>query len=150
LILATNTHISQSYRFIDNQTTRGKEYLYWLQIISNDSAIQLHGPIPVHIEPAGSVSENVPMYTILNSVYPNPVRGDANFEINVKEDETAELRIFNIRGQLVKEFLDIRTGFHNIPWDRRDSMGKEVASGIYFYRFTSPSVESVKRLVIIK
>jgi len=56
----------------------------------------------------------------------------------------------SIRGQLVREFADIRGGAHSIVWDRRDNSGREVGSGVYFYRLTSPSVDTVQRMVVIK
>ena len=73
-----------------------------------------------------------------------------SFQIDVKEGETAKLEIFNIRGQLVREYQEILPGNSMIEWNGRDKDNRDVASGIYFYRLTSPSVHSVRRMVIIK
>jgi hypothetical protein len=86
------------------------------------------------------------------SVYPNPVRtnSQATFEISVKDDQRATLQIFNIRGQLVREFVNLGAGNHKVIWDQKDNNNREVGTGIYFYRITSPSADEVKRMVIIR
>ena len=109
----------------------------------------LHGPISVIIE-TGEVVPNLPLFTSMSNVYPNPVQHSANFDVQVKEGETANLRIFNVRGQVIKEYLNIPSDFRNIVWDRKDTLGREVSSGVYFYKLTSPSVENVRRMILMK
>ena len=86
------------------------------------------------------------------SMFPNPVRtgASATFDLGVKNGEIATLQIFNIRGQLVREFPALQAGNQRINWDMRDSNNREVTSGIYFYRLSSPSVDSVQRMVVIR
>ena len=149
IIPATNTSMMSEYRFYDENVQRGAEYLYWIQAIVNDGAIMFHGPISVLVK-TGEVVPNLPLFTAVSNVFPNPVRNEANFSVSVKEGETAVLKIFNVRGQLVREFADIREGERSIKWDRRCSMGNEVGSGVYFIRLISPTVESVQRMVLMK
>ena len=73
-----------------------------------------------------------------------------NFDVEVKENEVATIQIFNIRGQIVYELSDIRQGSSTVNWHGRDNNNREVASGVYFYRLSSPSTHSVQRLVIIR
>ncbi|MCL2063971.1 MAG: T9SS type A sorting domain-containing protein [Candidatus Cloacimonetes bacterium] len=86
-------------------------------------------------------------------VYPNPVR-DGNvtirfslyplqssslFQGEIKGGYETEIRIYNLRGQLVKssrDFQSVDTG-NVFVWDRRDEHGQEISSGVYFYRITS-------------
>jgi len=149
LISATNTAIATNYQFTDSGVNRGGEYQYWIQSIANDGSVTLHGPMSVKVT-TPCMEIVVPLFTAVSSVYPNPVRTSANFDINVKEGETATLRVFNVRGQVVREFTDIRTGTHSIVWDKRDNSGREVGSGVYFYRLTSQSVDIVQRMVVLK
>ena len=113
-----------------------------------------------------------PIKPLVNSiVYPNPVRdGDVTIKWFTPPSPPhseiasggfqgrdlamtirgAELVIYNVRGQLVKRSSDFETrdGENVFVWDRRNEMGQEVASGVYFYRihhFTStvsPSLRS--------
>ena len=156
LIPATNTSVSSTYRFTDNQICGDTidfvctSFYYWLEVIGNDGTSTLHGPIPVRID-SSEIAE-LPTFTSISSVFPNPLRlgNIANFDIDVKEYETATLQIFNIRGQLVHEVSDIQPGAHRIEWDGRDTNNREIASGVYFYRLSSPSTQIVRRMVVIK
>ena len=153
MIVATNTSMIQNYSFTSADAiygvSEGAIFAYWLQIIYNDRTSRFHGPIEVEIK-SETTPTDVPLFTMMNSVFPNPVTGDAHFGVQVKEGETAVLRIFNVRGQLVKEFDMLRSGRHNFTWDRRDNQGREVGSGVYFYRLTSETVDSVRRMVVVK
>lgn len=146
----TNTTITQHYVFEDKNVEKDVEYYYWLRITFNDgSSLDSESSI-IMIE-----SEDIPILpseTSLSNVYPNPMKaGDsAQFGVSVRENETAKLQIFNIRGQIVHEFVDIKQGHHTLEWDGRDRNNRNVASGIYFYRLTSPSMHSVQRMVVIK
>ena len=93
----------------------------------------------------------IPLSSMLYDMHPNPLHSNthAKFNVFIKEGETATLSIFNIRGQLVKEYNNIAAGNNSIQWDRRDNLGREVGSGIYFYRLSSPSFTSIKRMVIL-
>jgi hypothetical protein len=100
----------------------------------------------------GEEVHELPIITTMSNMYPNPMKSGslASFGVSVKEDETANLHIFNIRGQLVHEVKNIRPGNHRINWNGRDRNNREVASGIYFYSLTSPSMHNVRRMVIMK
>jgi hypothetical protein len=150
LIIANNTTVNSTYGLIDRMVEPGETYYYWIQVVDNSGILSFHGPRSVEI-PETDV-QILPETTVLNNVFPNPMRARdiASFGVAVKEGETANLKIFNIRGQLVKEFSDIKPGANVIDWNGRDRYNREVAAGIYFYRLTSPSVHSVQRLVLIK
>ncbi len=46
------------------------------------------------------------------------------------------LKIYNILGQLVRTLVDEEKlpGRYEVVWDGKDDRGKEVTSGVYFYR----------------
>jgi hypothetical protein len=151
LIPATNTSVASEYSFVDNRVERGTEYTYWLQAINSDGSIETFGPVSVKVC-EGEIEALLPLATSISAVYPNPlsVRSNANFEVSVKENETAVLQIFNIKGQIVREYTGLQAGNHKLIWNQRDFASREVASGVYFYRLTSESVNEVRRMVIIK
>jgi hypothetical protein len=151
IIPATNTSVTREYSFVDNKAERGTEYAYWLQAINNDGSIELFGPVSVEIYEE-EIEVLLPLATSISAVYPNPLRSssNANFEVSVKENETAVLQIFNIRGQIVREYTGLQAGQHKLVWNQRDSANREVASGVYFYRLTSESVNEVRRMILLK
>ena len=67
---------------------------------------------------------------------PNPFNPRTTFEFNLPREGRVALRIYNLRGQLVRE-LGSRTmaaGPTRLEWAGRDGRGSTVASGTYFYR----------------
>ena len=148
---ASNSTMRTAYNFIDNDITSDQTYYYWIRVRSADSSIMHRGPISVTI--SETEIEELPTTTVFTSVYPNPLRttSTATFVMDVKENETASLHVFNVRGQLVREFNNIPAGSgQRVNWDLTDSNERPVPTGIYFYRLSSPSVHSVQRLLIVK
>ncbi len=76
--------------------------------------------------------------------YPNPFKtsNSGNAKMNISYQIAAaglvELKIFNIRGQLVnepvKQFLE--RGKYTVLWDGKDMSGKNVGTGIYLYKLS--------------
>jgi len=62
------------------------------------------------------------------------------------------LRIYNLRGQLVKTLIDdeLSPGGHEINWDGTDETGKKVASGVYLYRLKTPESQITRRMILLK
>jgi subtilisin family serine protease len=151
LIPATNTAMTREYSITDYETEGENEYLYWLQTIKIDGTTNVYGPVSVSITKKEVITQ-LPSTTNILAVYPNPLRkgSTANFDITVKENETATLHIFNIRGQIVKEYTNLQAGHHRLIWNQKDRLNNEVTSGIYFYRITSESKNEVRRLIVIK
>ncbi len=78
--------------------------------------------------------------------YPNPFNPTTNidFSLPVKSDVT--LTIYNITGQLVKEFSNTYdAGNQTISWD-----ASSVASGIYFYKLTAGDYTATKKMMLLK
>ncbi|MCF7858647.1 MAG: T9SS type A sorting domain-containing protein [Candidatus Cloacimonetes bacterium] len=70
--------------------------------------------------------------------YPNPFNPTTtiSFELNSTDIDNAELIIYNIKGQKVREF-DLKTsgGFtESVVWNGDDKTGDQVSSGVYFYQ----------------
>jgi len=84
--------------------------------------------------------------------YPNPVIGKTTISFTLPENyENAEIKIYNIKGQLVKE-LEVgasNKGF-NAVWDCTDNHNKPVSNGIYFYKVTSGKYSDLKKMIIMK
>ncbi len=70
--------------------------------------------------------------------YPNPFNSSTTFSFTSKEPvQNAEIKIYNIKGQLVRELrfnASSLSRFYEITWDGKDKKGNVVKQGIYFYR----------------
>ncbi|MCK4359204.1 MAG: choice-of-anchor J domain-containing protein [Candidatus Cloacimonetes bacterium] len=111
-------------------------------------------------DPIFAVGNNQFAYELsLNQNYPNPVRGSTTISFslprNIATDlhRLARIKIYNIKGQLVKE-LEIRNyelGIGEVVWDTKDDSGKPVANGIYFYCLkVGDKVVDTKKCLLIR
>ncbi len=96
--------------------------------------------------------ENVSRGKMSFDNYPNPCNPGTTFSFSLPGAAHVELVIYNVLGQQVRELVDspYPAGQHRIGWDGRDSYGRELASGVYFGRFSADGKSSSKKLVLLK
>ncbi len=114
--------------------------VYWLQ---NDDTkeIFLVGSLPFTEFNPGLVDitqENIPHFSQTIQIYPNPFSLNGNLKIcfnSSRNIQFSELKIFNIKGQLVKTITnDEESRNCTFLWDGRDKNAKEVSSGVYLLK----------------
>ncbi|MCF7921056.1 MAG: T9SS type A sorting domain-containing protein [Candidatus Cloacimonetes bacterium] len=92
--------------------------------------------------------DSVPGVTSLNYVYPNPFNPETTISFFTTEGtENTELSIYNVKGQKVKTLVNdvLPAGEHSVTWQADD-----VASGVYFLRFSSGEVTKIRKLMLMK
>ncbi|MBM3214278.1 hypothetical protein FJZ36_05130 [Candidatus Poribacteria bacterium] len=68
---------------------------------------------------------------------PNPIRDDTYFTYSLNQPANdVSIRIYSVSGRLVRiiESASARRGYNETYWDGRDSGGKRLANGTYFFR----------------
>jgi hypothetical protein len=65
--------------------------------------------------------------------FPNPFKTETTIEINIKENEFAELSVYNLSGKKIKTLTDKieKGGITEIKWDGLDNGGKPCKPGTY-------------------
>ncbi len=82
---------------------------------------------------------------------PNPFNGRIKFHISGLQAGGGSLRLYDIRGRLVKRLdLPKKPDTAVMTWDAKDGAGRDVASGVYFAVVTNHSREVKKKIVYIK
>ena len=106
-------------------------------------------PIPIY--------DNDPDHQIittkLNQNFPNPVLNSTTISFMLPVNASkAELKIYNIKGQLVKTFIpDVSNDpIHEVQWDGKDMTEKPVANGIYFYRLSTNNKEIIRKMILLR
>jgi flagellar hook assembly protein FlgD len=95
--------------------------------------------------------EALPTVTALHSAFPNPFNSTTIISFSVSVGDTAELEIFNILGQKVKTYPhNFEGGDHTVVWNGKDKNGKEIGSGVYFYKLRTNSFVNVKKMLLLK
>lgn len=86
--------------------------------------------------------------------YPNPFNPVTTIDFFSNSDEisSATLEIFNVKGQKIKTFTDLSTdnGKGHVIWNGTDNNGKDVTSGIYFYRMDGVKDQITKKMILMK
>jgi len=98
------------------------------------------------------IPEEVPEVFCLHQNYPNPLSTSTTISFSLLPNtKRADLKIYNIRGQLVRE-LDVENtpGVGSISWDGLDTYGRKIGSGIYFYKLTADKKETIKKMVLLR
>ena len=62
------------------------------------------------------------------------------------------LVVYNLLGQQVRVLSQgyEEAGFYRVTWDGRDAYGRQVASGVYLYRFVSAGLVQTNRMLLLK
>ena len=149
IISGTNTFSEQSYSYLDSSVETANEYFYWLESVAYSGNTKLFGPISVTIDADDPASPSIGI-TELQQNYPNPFNPKTMIKFSVKDGETAQLFIYNFKGQIVKSYPNFETGAHSIEWNAKDNLGKQVGSGLYFYRLNSATTSKIRRMILLK
>lgn len=142
LIAATNLSQTQHYQFEDHQVEAGTSYYYWLDAVHMDGTSSCWGPVEVTIEEVTTPA--LPEITLLHGNFPNPFNPVTSISFIVKENETADLTIYNVRGQQVEK-RTFEAGEHSFAWD-----ATEFGSGVYFYSLKSASYSKTSKMIMLK
>ncbi|HET9251457.1 MAG TPA: S8 family serine peptidase [Candidatus Eisenbacteria bacterium] len=84
----------------------------------------------------------------------NPsVSGDAKVELALPTSAPVQVRIYNVRGSLVRSLVENRTlaaGRHPVRWDGRTNAGSAAGSGIYFVQMTTQGKTYQTRVAMVR
>src|SRR5574341_1237914 len=98
-------------------------------------------------------SSTVPMPTAfaLSQNYPNPFNDSTTIRFALPVSSNVSLKIYNVAGQLVKEFSEEMTaGYKSITWDGTNMNGDVVASGVYFYKLQAADFAKTLKMTLLK
>jgi len=85
--------------------------------------------------------------------FPNPFNPSTTIRFDLPKPAIADLIIYDVRGRQVKTFASgehFLAGRHQLHWDGTDDSGAQLASGVYFLRFSSGSQSQAQRMTLIK
>jgi hypothetical protein len=116
-----------------------KNVFDWMQFVTNPCCI---GYADAEIPGAYKLSQN----------FPNPFNPVTTIKFDMKERGPVTLRVYNVAGHLVRTLVDdVRdAAAYSIPWDGRNNIGSEVASGIYFYKMETKVFSETRKMVLLR
>lgn len=105
---------------------------------------------PTAIEP----EQNTPVPTAftMQSNYPNPFNPSTTITWNMPKASNITIRIFNILGQNIftKKLSGLQPGEHQWIWRGENDLNRQVASGIYWLRLSTPEVSRSQKMMLLR
>jgi len=94
----------------------------------------------------------LPQVFSLSQNYPNPFNAQTVINYTLPTAGHVTLEIFNVLGQKVNTLFDEyqEAGYKSVIWNGNDNSGKNIATGIYFYRLSSSNEQITKRMLMLK
>jgi hypothetical protein len=88
----------------------------------------------------------------LQQNYPNPFNPETNIRFTLPEKGTANLSIYNTKGQLVKTLMNglTKSGETSLVWNGTDNSNQHVATGLYFYKLTANGKVETRKMMLMK
>lgn len=92
-------------------------------------------------------SVEIPDGYLLNQNYPNPFNPVTKISYQLPEAGSVSLQIYNVLGKLVTTLVNERqnSGTFEVQFD-----GKELSSGVYFYRLNANGISILKMMTLLK
>jgi hypothetical protein len=88
----------------------------------------------------------------LDANEPNPFNPTTTIRFAVERAVPARLAVYDVAGRLVRVLLDaqLEPGEYPVEWDGRDDAGRDQASGVYFYRLSTPDFTQARRMTLVR
>lgn len=92
-------------------------------------------------------SSSIPGKIELKQNYPNPFNPKTNIKFGLDKSNFVKLDVINIIGEKVRTLVnkDIHAGYHRVTFN-----GKDLASGIYYYRLKAGKNVKTKKCLLLK
>ena len=83
---------------------------------------------------------------------PNPFSPATAIRFELARAGYVRLSVYDIAGRLVRTLVDtsIQAGSHSVAWDGRDERGREMASGLYFYRVAAGAATETRPMTLLR
>ncbi len=120
--------------------------------VSDDCFILFVEDVQVEAAPSNEDNTAPVLVTELRSNYPNPFNPETTINFSVKENGPVSVSVYNVKGQLVRNLVnDVRSaGNHSVVWNGKDNNGRDVSSGVYYYKMNAGKYSSTKKMVLMK
>jgi len=90
---------------------------------------------------------------VLEQNYPNPFNASTAIGYTLARAETVNLLVFDLLGRklrVLEREMEKTAGFYTITWDGRDTQGRPVGAGVYFYRLYAGEFTQVRKMILVK
>lgn len=85
-------------------------------------------------------------------VYPSPAAREASISFAVGSIQRLKIEVYDVTGRRTASLADgvYPVGHHTLNWDGRDNYGREVASGVYFFRISGHKLVKIRKFAVVR
>jgi hypothetical protein len=118
--------------------------------VSDERTMYLTDPT-TNVFEAGETSD-VPNIATLKQNYPNPFNASTVIEFKLDRQCGTTIEILDVLGHCVRQLQlgSMPPGSHRVNWDGCDDHGRQLASGVYFYRITAGASREARKMLLLK
>jgi hypothetical protein len=129
--------------FVDETAAPGTTYLYMIGVMQGN-AEQFSSRVEAALEYRFEFS--------LSQNFPNPFNPTTEIHFSLDRNGEVQLSIYDISGRLVRTIAQrkMTPGAYVEYWDGRDRFGKDVSSGVYFYRLKAGGKVLTRKMVVVR
>jgi len=157
--------------FVNNEDQQFNDFLFFYTfyengqfeikcVVSNESDFDYEIIWNITVGTIGNNNFELEITDYELSNFPNPFRSSTTISFSFAENgDDAEILIYNIKGQIVRvleciNFFDAQAteplSHYSIVWNGKDANGKDVPSGIYFYKLVSGKESITKKMLLMR
>ncbi|MBD3384234.1 T9SS type A sorting domain-containing protein [candidate division KSB1 bacterium] len=94
----------------------------------------------------------VPTVYSLDQNYPNPFNPSTHIHYTLPKTGLVKLTVFNILGKEIATLVNKKqtAGAYDLSWNGLDDQGRQVSSGVYFYRMQASDFIQTRKMMFIK
>jgi hypothetical protein len=127
----------------------------YLYLADGSGAVTPNAPSLIVTDIKDYPTNNLPGTLVLRQNYPNPFNSSTLISFSLPPSLThssVTLRIFNVQGQLVHEFIqrELPAGNYSTRWEGTTQNGYVVTSGVYFYHLIVGDRKLSRKMMLIK
>jgi len=95
---------------------------------------------------------NVPTALTLEGNYPNPFNPATRIVYSLPRATAVDLAVYDLKGRRITTLVhdNMTAGRHEIVWRGSDTAGRQVSSGIYFYRLEADGEVLTRKMMLMK
>jgi len=140
-----NSAAEHAYTFSDSTVGLGLWY-YRLKEIHQDSSFQFSEGVSTNVI-TGLEESGSPYRFALEQNYPNPFNPTTGIRFQVSGVSQVKLVVYDLIGRQVAVLVNeaVQPGVHIVRFD-----GSRLASGVYFYRLSTPAASLTRKMIMLK
>lgn len=121
---------------------------YPRQVVFHNAVVKVTDPT---VSVDGHAGDRLADHLPILEIRPNPVRESAHLHFRLPEPGGVEIQIVDPAGRLLWNWRDPHAGagWTSVIWDRRDSMNRTSAAGVYYCRILTGGHSVTSKLLVL-